>query len=227
MRKEVYSVLFLVFVIAMMSFALAAEVSPNATQTGNSSEIKKDSVDSAKGDIKNASSTFKQNSNEILEKELGMSPGVQNFFRMLFGFKSGEVMKFDLFIVCCCMIILMFLVIRQAVEMVPFTSKLSSLYGLIITLLASIGGAVKNLGTFLFSSMDFGILKDWVVLRVLFTIFIWIIIFAMFSIMMKSAKRKRELAEAEENGRAMVQGKKYAKIYQKGAERLAGKDEED
>ncbi|MFH1451926.1 MAG: hypothetical protein ABIF88_01990 [archaeon] len=100
--------------------------------------------------LKNLSDALKNNvtdfnlggDDSFLDSEVGSSNGFVNFIKVVFNIGEGKTWKY--FIIYLCLWVVLWIMISETVSFIPFFQgkAISFIAGIIITLLASMGGAI-------------------------------------------------------------------------------------
>ena len=148
--------------------------------------------------------SFREASNKILSQDVTIPENLQTPARMVFGLNIGEQIDFQIFVILFALLVILLLVVHEILEIIPiFGSRVKSWIGaIIVTLLASVTGAVKQTALFFF---DIGgyvqFLKDWGILRFLVVlIFLIILVYYGFFRLLRKIKREEEEIKAEQAG---------------------------
>src|SRR3989344_4638963 len=177
----------LIIGLFLISFVAAAEQTGEAQATGTAQVT-----------------SFREASNKILSQDVTIPENLQTPARMVFGLNIGEQIDFQIFVILFALLIILLLVVHEILEIIPiFGSRVKSWIGaIIVTLLASVTGAVKQTALFFF---DIGgyvqFLKDWGILRFLVVlIFLIILVYYGFFRLLRKIKREEEEIKAEQAG---------------------------
>ena len=177
----------LIIGLFLISFVAAAEQTGEAQATGTAQVT-----------------SFREASNKILSQDVTIPENLQTPARMVFGLNIGEQIDFQIFVILFALLVILLLVVHEILEIIPiFGSGVKSWIGaIIVTLLASVTGTLKQTALFFF---DIGgyvqFLKDWGILRFLVVlIFLIILVYYGFFRLLRKIKREEEEIKAEQAG---------------------------
>lgn len=126
--------------------------------------------------VQQPQTNFKDKSNAFLEKDIQISEDWQGIARIVFGIKSGEVIDFQSFIVLIALLVILFLIIHEVLTITPIFGEgvRPWIGGVVITLLISTTGAIKESVVFFFG---FGVFfRDISLLNLLFTLVLLVLL---------------------------------------------------
>jgi len=126
----------------------------------------------------NAEKDFQSYSNNLLSKQITIPDYLQNPTRIIFGLENSDIDLQNFIVLLSIWIFLVFL-IQAILEIIPFLGEgfKSWLGAIIITLLISISGMIRNAANWLFGfGGAISLMKEWGVLKIIFTILLLIII---------------------------------------------------
>ncbi len=208
------SIAFIVFLLLFVSLVHAEDAVANETAT---------SIVNVSEGIKNVTSGIYEQSNNALEQKVAL-PENFAFIGSLFGVK-GDV---DLrqVIVLLCLWLLMFLILRQVLEIVPFFGEgwQSWAGGASITTIAALSGGLNEMANFFFSLGGFfGTIRNQSLFQLALSLIVLLAFYTIMSKIMHKVVKESRKAKAEALGETLNRGAKSANVFNNAVEDLARK----
>ena len=191
MKRWLYIIFVLALLLSLSNFVIAQDAAAQAPAS-------------------ESTNTFKERSNEFLEKDIIIPEDLQGIARVVFGLKAGETIDFSVFIVLIALLVILFLIIREALTFAPiFGAGFKSWLGsLVLTLLVAISGAVKETSIFLFETGEFfKFVKGFSFLNIIFILILLGLFFYGFFMMTKIIKHQARKEKRRMSGFKAVANK--------------------
>ena len=215
------------FVFGMLFLLVVFSAFVNAAESGQGTALADDAVKTGgktQEGLNEVSVKVVDQSNAVLERPLDV-PGNFEFVGSLFGVKDGLDLRH--LIVLLCLWLLLFLVLRQVLEVTPFFGKgwISWIGGAIITMIIALSGGLKESADFFFTLGGFfGVLRGQSVFQLFISIFVLLFFYTIFAKILKKVVRESRKAKAEALGRQLEEGAESAKVFSDGVKEMAQAD---
>lgn len=128
-----------------------------------------------------ASSNFKERTNELSSREIHLSDNLKSVVEFVFGFEQGTLIEFQMFIVLVELFVLLLFLFYFAAR-IFFDSGVAWLISVGVVFFVSVVGTIKTIAVFFFGIGGlFSIFEDWLMLKLIFVV---IVLFVLFFILL-------------------------------------------
>lgn len=142
------------------------------------------------------------NTNSFLDGDLGIPSYLEIPAKILFGIGSGEALSFNVFIVLIALWIVLFLILKNVMEIVPFFSGSKSILGaFIVVCLIAVSGGIKESAMFFFGlGNTFSVMKEFGILTLILIVILIAVLGWGILRLVGVAKGKYKIVESETTG---------------------------
>ncbi len=147
--------------------------------------------------------TIQDKTNALLSQEPVIPEELKGLLRVLFGLEKDEAIPFQNFIIFTALWIMLFLLLQNALEFLPFFGKgpKSWIGALVISCLASTTGAINIVAhAFFFIEKDIKFLTAWSIITIILNLVIFAAFFFGIRELLKNLKKEAELMQLKRAG---------------------------